>query len=131
LFLYGGIIISFFPQFRVFRCSLLLRAVRSRHFLTTWLNCLSDCKDLRTFPTPNVILRRCAKKRKSSLFFFFFPLSIDKKVAFVFSARWQPDARLSLVVATLICPKPPEDTHLNSIFCSHTHETCQRTFQYP
>jgi hypothetical protein len=42
----------------------------SRHFLTTWLNCLSDCKDLRTFPlnATQIILSLCKEAEKFYLF---------------------------------------------------------------
>lgn len=38
---------------------LIVAACCSRHFLTTWLNCLNDCKDLRTFPLYTIATHWC------------------------------------------------------------------------
>lgn len=84
----GIIILTFF------RCSLLLRAC-SRHFLTTCLNCLSDCKDLRTFPLYYVIL--CGVQRSGKVHFFFF-VQLSIKRSFIFSTRYSFYSVISLVV---------------------------------
>lgn len=76
-----GIIISVFSSlFSLF----IVAACCSRHFLTTWLNCLSDCKDLRTFPLDVILhdVQRSGKVHFSSSSNFQYKRSFATRRAF-------------------------------------------------